>query len=206
MVRAHELGRRGRVSAFVARILSRVRAAWMRTTLALPLALVLAHLPAGSAAESDIASLNREIAVLKETVQKLQARLDQLEFCPGLAEQPASAVARAGRSTIAATCARSDADAPVVAAVPAASMAARQLGDDPIARSPRARLRASWSKIDSGSTTLDVSTLLGEPTSRLKLDGRDVWYYSYPELGKGSVFFTDDGHVSGYHSPFAWGG
>jgi len=93
-----------------------------------------------------------------------------------------------------------------VGPVPVAPLAALQPGADPQAASPQAQLRLNWSKIEPGIDADHVSRLLGEPTSKLRLDGRTAWYYSYPGLGNGSVFFTDAGRVSSRQSPFGWGG
>jgi hypothetical protein len=71
--------------------------------------------------------------------------------------------------------------------------------------SPEAVLKQRWSSIKPAITNARVTELLGEPTTRFKLDGRDVWYYYYPGQGGGSVFFTDEGKVSSSQSPFGWG-
>jgi len=49
-----------------------------------------------------------------------------------------------------------------------------------------------------------VSRLLGEPTKKLRPDGRSAWYHSYPTLGNDSVFFTDAGRVLSRQSPVGW--
>jgi hypothetical protein len=88
------------------------------------------------------------------------------------------------------------------AALPATPIAALQPGADPLAASPQAQLRANWLTIERGINADEVSRLLGEPTNKLRLAGRDVWYYSYPALGNGSVFFTGAGRVSSRQPPF----
>ena len=70
--------------------------------------------------------------------------------------------------------------------------------------SPEAALRQSWSNIKPEMPDSEVAELLGEPSKKFKLDGRDVWYYFYPGTGKGSVFFTNEGHVTSSQSPFGW--
>ena len=177
--------------------------AWSRTARAVLvlLASTLASLPVARAAEPDVASLEREVAVLKDVVRRLQARVDRLEGQASAAESAASGPpASPARHA-------SDADALAAAAsLPPPPIAALQLGTDAPAPSPQAQLRANWSMIRQGIGADEVSRLLGAPTSRLRLDGRTAWYYSYPTLGKGSVFFTDAGRVSSHQSPFAWGG
>jgi len=206
MAHAREIRHRGQVLAFIARRSLVARAGWLRTALASIMLLGSASPPAARAAEPDVASLEREVAALKEVVERLQARVDRLESHPIAAEQPASGV------PLAASPLASQITSPVIshaapqAALPAAPIAALQPGADPLAASPQAQLRADWSKIEPGVAAEQVTRLLGEPTRKLRLDGRNAWYYSYPALGNGSVFFTDAGRVSSRQSPFGWGG
>jgi hypothetical protein len=151
----------------------------------------LASLSAVWAVEPDVAGLEREVAALKEVVQHLQARVDRLEGRPAFAEPSASAPSPSA--------ARRASDAVVQAT------AALQPGADASAASAQAQLRINWSKIRQGIDADEVSRLLGAPTSQLRLDGRNAWYYSYPAIGNGSVFFTDAGRVSSHQSPFGWG-
>jgi len=202
MVSAHRICHPGQVLASSAR---RSRAAWpgwSRTALGLLVLLGMAILPAARAADPDVASLQREIAALREIVQRLQARVDRLESHPIPAEQPASGAPQAA-SPIAS---QAVSHAAPKAALLAAPIAALQPGADPLTASPQAQLRANWSKIEPGIDADEVSRLLGAPTKELRLDGRNAWYYSYPALGNGSVFFTDAGRVSSRQSPFGWGG
>ena len=177
-----------------------------RRGLALVMLLGMVGLPAAKAAGPDVASLEREVAALKEVVQHLQARLDRLESRPVPVERPASGVPVAALPPASQLTAQAAPDVASKAAIPAAPIAALQLGADPVAASPQAQLRANWSKIERGIEADQVSRLLGEPTRKVRLDGRNAWYYSYPDLGNGSVFFTDTGHVSSRQSPFGWGG
>ena len=182
------------------------RAAWSRTIGALLTLLALGQLPAVHAAEPDAASLEREIVALKEVVWQLQARVDRLERQPSAAGLPASGVPRGAPPSASQPALPAGPAAAPKAALPVAPMPARQPGEETVASSPQMQLRVNWSKIDPGMTADEVSALLGEPTRRLQLDGRIAWYYSYPALGNGSVFFTTAGRVSSHQSPFAWGG
>lgn len=150
----------------------------------------MAILPAARAADLDLASLQREVAALRHTVQHLQAQVDRLESRPIPAEQSASNTPQALSH------------AAPKAALPATPIAALPPGADPLAASPQAQLRANWLTIERGINADEVGRLLGEPTKKLRLDRRDVWYYRYPALGNGSVFFTDAGRVSSRQSPF----
>ena len=46
-----------------------------------------------------------------------------------------------------------------------------------------------------------AQALLGKPEKALRIDGSLVWYYIYPGIGRGSVFFNGDGRVSTTQSP-----
>jgi len=66
-------------------------------------------------------------------------------------------------------------------------------------------LKQNWSQIEPGTPREKVQSLLGPPEKVLRIDGSTVWYYAYPGIGKGSVFFTESGKVSSLQSPgFGW--
>jgi len=67
--------------------------------------------------------------------------------------------------------------------------------------SPLAQLKRSWSQVRPGTPQDRVQALLGAPEKVLRIDGALVWYYVYPELGRGSVFFNASGKVSSLQSP-----
>jgi hypothetical protein len=46
-----------------------------------------------------------------------------------------------------------------------------------------------------------VQALLGAPEKVMRIDGALVWYYVYPGIGPGSVFFNASGKVSSRQSP-----
>jgi hypothetical protein len=46
-----------------------------------------------------------------------------------------------------------------------------------------------------------VRALLGAPEKVLRIDGALMWYYAYPGIGPGSVFFNASGKVSSRQSP-----
>jgi outer membrane murein-binding lipoprotein Lpp len=145
-----------------------------------------------AAEDPEVAALRRQVNALEQQVRALNARMDQLEGrAPAAVPQatpPAAAPAAAAQSPHAAP-----------PPPPAASAAG------PGYVSPEAVLKQRWSSIKPAITNARVTELLGEPTTRFKLDGRDVWYYYYPGQGGGSVFFTDEGKVSSSQSPFGWG-
>ena len=129
------------------------------------------------AEEPDLAALRQQVIALEQQLRDVQAQLLRLEGAP-----PASAPQHA--------------PAPNAAPTPA-KIEAGYL-------SPEAALRQSWSNIKPEMADSQVAELLGEPSKKFELDGRDVWYYYYPGTGRGSVFFTDEGRVTSSQSPFGW--
>ena len=67
--------------------------------------------------------------------------------------------------------------------------------------SPLVQLKKSWSQVEPGTPQDRVQALLGKPEKVLRIDGALVWYYVYPEIGRGSVFFNASGKVSSRQSP-----
>jgi hypothetical protein len=82
---------------------------------------------------------------------------------------------------------------------PAASQSgASATGPAPAAATPG--LRDRWQHVERGMTTQEIEALLGRPTRTMKLTPKTIWYYSYTDIGNGSVVFTDDS-VSDWQSP-----
>lgn len=77
----------------------------------------------------------------------------------------------------------------------------RDFGASATERPSPAALRQNWSKVRPGATEDAVQALLGKPERVLRIDGSPVWYYLYPGVGRGSVFFTLDGKVSSTQAP-----
>jgi hypothetical protein len=70
---------------------------------------------------------------------------------------------------------------------------------------PVALLKENWARVEPGIPQEKVQSLLGPPEKVLRIDGSTVWYYAYPGVGRGSVFFTGSGKVSSSQSPsFGW--
>jgi hypothetical protein len=65
-----------------------------------------------------------------------------------------------------------------------------------------AQLKKNWSQVEPGTPQDRVRVLLGEPEKVLRIDGALVWYYAYPSIGPGSVFFNASGKVSSRQSPY----
>lgn len=64
-----------------------------------------------------------------------------------------------------------------------------------------ASLKRGWSQVAPGLPEDRVEALLGKPEKVLRIDGTLVWYYVYPEIGRGSVFFNASGKVSSRQAP-----
>jgi hypothetical protein len=66
----------------------------------------------------------------------------------------------------------------------------------------RETLKTQWRSIKAGMSSEEIRKLLGTPTREFTLDGKPVWYFSYPGIGNGSVMFSRDGHtVAGWQHP-----
>ena len=70
----------------------------------------------------------------------------------------------------------------------------------------REMLKEQWHSVRTGMSGEEIGKLLGTPSRELTLDGKPVWYYSYPGIGNGSVMFSRDGHTVAdwQHPPFGF--
>ena len=83
---------------------------------------------------------------------------------------------------------------------PAASAAPRpQMAPEP---SP-VSVQRSWAEVRPGIAKQRVDALLGKPVRVLRIDGNLAWYYAYPGLGRGSVFFDAEDKVTAVQAPRA---
>lgn len=68
-------------------------------------------------------------------------------------------------------------------------------------------LKDRWQSVKRGLTTQEIETLLGRPTRTMKLTPKTIWYYSYSDIGNGSVVFTDDSVIDWQSPPLnTWWG
>jgi hypothetical protein len=138
----------------------RTRSRWFAAA-----AFVAIALPAPAAAQDDeLARVREEAAALRQSLDRLDARIRALEGNAG-----AASASRGYSKNIDAL----------------------------------ASLRRGWSQVAPGLPENEVETLLGKPEKVLYIDGTLVWYYIYPEIGRGSVFFNASGRVSSKQSPGA---
>jgi hypothetical protein len=121
-----------------------------------------------------------ELSRLREDAARLRRSLDDLEARIRALESASSA-------------------APTLVA-PSANALEQQLS-----KSPLFRLHQSWSEIEPGTPQERVDALLGRPERVMRINGDLVWYYVYPGLGRGSVFFNSEGKVTAAQAPrMAW--
>jgi outer membrane protein assembly factor BamE (lipoprotein component of BamABCDE complex) len=64
-----------------------------------------------------------------------------------------------------------------------------------------ATLKVAWKQVKAGVPAERVKELLGAPTQELTINGKLAWYYIYPGIGAGSVFFSDSHRVSSTQTP-----
>lgn len=69
------------------------------------------------------------------------------------------------------------------------------------AEPPFVSLQRKWSEIRRGISKARVDVLLGRPERVMLINGDVVWYYVYPGLGRGSVFFDGEEKVSDAQPP-----
>lgn len=122
--------------------------------------------------DGELARLRQEAVDLRQALESVEARIRVLET----RDPAAQAVSPRGNSA------------------PAAQNA-------PAAMDALVTLKRNWSQVVPGITREEVQALLGAPGNVLRIDGTPVWYYVYPGIGRGSVFFREDGTVSSRQSP-----
>jgi hypothetical protein len=146
------------------------------------------------AEDPDVAALRQQLQVLKDLMLDFDARLSKLAAQRGSAvtsevqKPPAPPPVHRTES----------ADTPG-----SAKLATARAEPAPTATSPVQRLpnREGWLRVAEGMTQADINMLVGAPQQIFALNGKTVWYYVYPGVGAGSVFFNADGRASSYQKP-----
>lgn len=155
--------------------------------------LVFAAPPAWAAGEAP-SSLATRVDRLTERVQTLEATVKRLEH-ELHAQREATPAAAGAASSVPAPAAT--APTPNPAAAPQAKAASTS-------ESPWI-IKSKWQSIKKGMTSQQIHSLLGEPGQQFQLSGKTVWYYRYPGVGGGSIFFSNDGTVASWQRPpFGW--
>ena len=142
--------------------------------LACGIVVALATLSSAAGQTDELARLREEAAQLRQALGGLETRIQALE------RQNGDPVARKDSG---------QAEASGIAAMLAAQI------------SPLVTLKQNWSQVQPGTPEDSVQALLGKPERVLRIDGALVWYYMYPGIGRGSVFFNANGKVSSAQSP-----
>jgi len=143
---------------------------------ALLIALVSVGTPLAARAETgEVAALRQEVTELKQVVERLDGRVERLER--QLSSPPAKSSFQGSQS-------------------PAAPVP-----PSPAPAAPAESVRDHWRRIDHGMTTQEVEALLGPPQRTMKVNTRTVWYYTYPDVGSGSVVFAPDDGVADWQVP-----
>jgi outer membrane murein-binding lipoprotein Lpp len=143
------------------------------TIKAVAMMLLVLEAGAGCAARSETGASQQEVEDLKHNIARLNARVEQLE------EQGSAPAASSP---------------PTVAVAPPAAAA-------PVPEERPAALRQQWRNVTYGMTFEEVDKLLGDPQRTIHESPKTVWYYSYPDIGSGSVVFTQDSGVTDWQAP-----
>jgi hypothetical protein len=150
----------------------------MRTRLGFGVLLIVVPLlclaaGAARAQTGEAEALRQEVEDLKRTIDHLNGRVEGLEH--QLADRP-------------------EANARAAAGAPTPSPEAR-------AAAPEAKPQERWHGLANGMTVQQVEMLLGRPDRTFDLSPKKVWYYTYADIGSGSVVFADDGTVTDWQPP-----
>lgn len=62
-------------------------------------------------------------------------------------------------------------------------------------------LQRAWSEIQPGVMKARVDQILGKPAREMLINSDRVWYYVYPGIGSGSVFFNSQDKVTATQAP-----
>ena len=128
---------------------------------------------AARAEDTETTGLRQEVTDLKQIIQHLSERVEGLE--KQLTPQP-----------------ESGSEAAAAPPIPAAQ---------PSAPAPSESIRERWRQIDRGMTLQNVEALIGRPQRTMTVNQKTVWYYTYPEVGSGSIVFAEDGGVDDWQTP-----
>jgi Tfp pilus assembly protein FimV len=152
------------------------------------LLLVVSAATTAQAEPREVAALRQQVTELKQVVQRLDERVGQLE---GQLSPASASSARTAPSV----------DAPTPPSVSAAAQPEVPTPQPPQPTVQRDPVRDHWHQISRGMTTQVVEGLLGRPHRTMTVNTQTVWYYSYPDVGGGSVVFAQDGSVVDWQTP-----
>jgi len=163
---------------------------------------------AARAEEGNEATLKRQLEEVRQQLHELQIKVLDMESKLGTVQAPPPAADPASlpsSAPVTATVAPSNITRPS-APVRVEAGTSPSPAVVPAAFQWREMLKDQWRNVKAGMSGEEIGKLLGTPSRELTLDGKPVWYYSYPGIGNGSVMFSRDGHtVAGWqHPPFGF--
>ena len=171
----------------------------------LTLAGMTSLMPPARAEDGNEAALRRQLQEVQQQLHELQLKVQRMESELGAAQAPSPAdvaepmpSSTVAPASVAPSAGSPSAPAPVRvdAGTPPSTAAV------PDAFQWRETLKEQWRSIKAGMSSEEIRKLLGTPSREFTLDGKPVWYYSYPGIGNGSVMFSRDGHtVAGWQHP-----
>jgi len=196
----------------------------------LVLALLSARIPVAQAGDDSKAALRRQLEEVQQQLQELQRKVQRMESelnaVPAQPQpQPTTPAAQTtpaidsqlhstppaqpgpGSAPMPSPAAASAADSrPPPAPVQVEAGRFPEPAAVPEAFQWRETIKEQWHNVSVGMSGEEVMQLLGTPSREFTVDGKAVWYYSYPGIGNGSVLFSRDGHTvaSWQHPPFGF--
>jgi hypothetical protein len=174
----------------------------------LALTTMVPSMPA-QAEEGNEAALKRQLDEVQQQLHELQHKVLDMESRIGAAQAPSPAAVPA---SIPSPTPATAIVAPSTITQPAPEPVRVEAGTSaspavvPAAFQWREMLKDQWHSVKTGMSGEEIRGLLGKPSREFTLDGKPVWYYSYPGIGNGSVMFSRDGQtVAGWqHPPFGF--
>lgn len=196
---------------------------WTRHLAVTALAVSLVAPTLARSADPEVEALQQRVDELTHSMQELQAQVRALQGDHGAAPAPAPVQAKTPDSGTTEAAASARAAGSPGAPAPAQPATSNKVVQPPVtaqrapaaastpqmstAASELAALKHAWKQVRAGGSSEDVRSLLGPPTHELNINNKLAWYYVYPGIGAGSVFFSDSGKVSSSRSPvfgFGW--
>ncbi len=172
---------------------------------AVALALIFAGIPATCVAGDQLDELQNEVNVLMQKVDQLNARLHALKEQRQTQQQSTPATEKPAAPQRART-------APTETE-PVAPRTRPAVADTTAERAPKKGVKPTtmsldqaWKSLSKGMSAAELQKLLGEPTYKLRMSPNMVWYYTYRNIGSGSIIMSPDGRVIDWQHPPGVGG
>ncbi|GEM_PF-1732046 len=156
---------------------------------------------AASNQEQQLKTLTKMVEELLHRVDALEQKLGQVEKDRQTVEDVASKNAKAPATETAAVPRQTRPPSDQPPGAPLAKQPVTAKASPAEGEAAKLTPKESWARLEDGMTKAQVLELLGPPATTFKLSGQTVWYYYYRDIGTGSVFFYDDGHVASRQKP-----